>query len=107
MTAAENPDWRCVVCRRLYAKNEPDRTCSECRRHLAYGVLVELIVDSAMSGAAECDALNALATVMGTATRLRRQFNKDLRDEQRAAQRDARDAYADGQANGRASGGEW
>lgn len=89
-------DWRCLVCRRSWAKGQPDQTCSDCRRHVAYGVIVAACVGNGVG----YDVLDALATVMGTTTRLRRQHNRELMDEQRAAQHDVRDAYVEGLENG-------
>ncbi len=39
-------DWACVVCLRQYAKNEPTRTCFDCRRYQAWGAIVQLLKGS-------------------------------------------------------------
>lgn len=95
--------WSCRVCHRAYAKDQPDRVCADCRRLQAYGVLVDACVGNGFG----YDVLDAIATLMGTTTRLRRQHSRELMDEQRGAQRDAREAYHDGLDHGRQEGRSW
>lgn len=92
----------CAVC---YARG---KTCDDCRRHQAIGVLVELVANFChWDGPAErADALDAIAALLGNVTRLRRAHNRDMREEQRSAQADARGAYQEGLNTGR-SGGGW
>jgi hypothetical protein len=89
-------DWACLTCRRAYAKGQPNQICGDCRRHMAYGVIVYACVGNGVG----LEVLDALSTLMGTATRLRRQHNREVFDEQREAHRDASAAYSEGLAHG-------
>lgn len=107
--------WACTVCRRNYAKGQADQVCLDCQRLTSYGAIVD-VLDALWRGAIaggtadyrrqlalrRLEALDALAAVMGTTTRLRRQHNRELLDEQLAAQRDSRAAFDDGIAQGKA-----
>lgn len=104
---APTTDWRCRVCRRAYA---PNATCVDCQRLQAYGALIAFVLDEhqvpGRLTAQGCDLLDAVASLMGSVTRLRRQHNREVSDEQRDAQRDARSAYHEGFVEGQHSGRE-
>lgn len=93
-------DWLCVHCRRNHAQGHPEGLCVDCLRHRAYGV----IIANAIGNGHGYDVLDALATLMGTVTRLRRAHNKEMADEQREAARGALDSYASGRIDGRSEG---
>lgn len=97
----------CQTCRYRYSQ-DVTKPCSECHRHLAIGVLVQMLIWNKPGRAlspGELTALDAIADLMGTATRLRREHNRELREESKAAQQDSRDAYQEGRDAERRAGG--
>jgi len=96
----------CQTCRALMLDG---KTCPECRRRRAWGVINDAIhelLPQRPSGVFE--ELEAVALLMQERQALIHQHRRDMRDEARAAQRDSRDSYIQGHDEGRREGrGDW